>query len=61
MEQYKEKLYKLLNEELSDLSIGYPYNLKRISLMQEICHLIMYYKYVDISDSDIMKIVNFYG
>lgn len=60
VEDLNGKLFRLLKDELDNLSIGYPYNLKRISLMKEICHLLTYYKYVDMNDSDIMKIVRFY-
>ena len=60
MEELKGKLFRLLKDELDDLSIGHTYNLNRIALMKEICHLLTYYKYVDMSDSDIMKIVRFY-
>ena len=60
MEELKGKLFRLLKDELDDLSIGHTYNLNRIAKMKEICHLLTYYKYVDMSDSDIMKIVRFY-
>ena len=60
MEELKGKLFRLLKDELDDLSIGHTYNLNRITIMKEICHLLTYYKYVDMSDSDIMKIVRFY-
>jgi len=60
VEELKGKLFRLLKDELDDLSIGHTYNLNRIATMKEICHLLTYYKYVDMSDSDIMKIVRFY-
>ncbi len=60
MENLKETLFKLLNDELNDLALGHPYNMNRLSMMREICHLLTYYQYVDMSDDDILKIVNFY-
>lgn len=60
MEKISTKLYKLLREELYDLSIGKEFNKARIELIRELCHLLVYYKYVKMSDSDLMKIVKFY-
>jgi len=60
VEELKGLLFRLLKDEIDDLSIGHTYNLVRIKKMKEICHLLTYYKYVDMSDSDIMKIVRFY-
>lgn len=60
MEELNSTLFRLLKDELDDLSIGYPFNYDRISTMKDICHLLTYYKYVDLSDDDIVKLVRFY-
>ena len=59
MEQLKAKLFRLLKDEIDDLSIGHTYNLNRLRQMKEICHLITYYKYVDLDETDIIKIIRF--
>lgn len=60
MEELNGELFRLLKDELDSLSIGHLFNKERIRLMKEICHLLAYYKYVDISNSDIIKIIKFY-
>ena len=60
MEELNAKLFRLLKDEIYDLNIGHLYNKDRIKLMKEICHLLAYYKYVDIDNSDIIKIIKFY-
>lgn len=60
MEELNAKLFRLLKDEIYDLNIGHLYNKGRIKLMKEICHLLAYYKYVDIDNSDIIKIIKFY-
>lgn len=60
MELLEKKLYKLLKEEMADLSMGHTYNIHRIALMKEICHILTYYKYVDMNDTDFMKLVRFF-
>lgn len=60
MEDLKATLFRLLKDELDSLAIGHTYNYDRIATMREICHLLVYYKYVDMSDDDILKIVRFY-
>lgn len=60
MESLNEMLYKLLNEEIDSLSLGHLFNSKRIQKMREICHILTYYKYVDVSDNDIIKLIRFY-
>ena len=60
MEEHKEKLYRLLIDELESLNLGHTYNIPRIKLMREICHILVYYTYVDLDNYDIMKIVNYY-
>ena len=60
MENLKATLSRLLKDELDSLYIGHSYNRDRIATMREICHLLTYYQYVDMSDSDILKIVHFY-
>jgi hypothetical protein len=60
VENLKETLFKLLNDEIDNLHLGHYFNKDRLQMMREICHLLTYYKYVDMSDSDILKIVKFY-
>ena len=60
MENLYNRLYKLLNDELTDLSMGHAFNKARLRQMRELCHIIMYLKYVDINSTDIMQIFQFY-
>ena len=60
MEELKETLTKLLLQEISNLELGHPYNKTRISMMKEICHILTYYTYVDMSDDDMLRIVKLY-
>ncbi len=60
MEELKAKLFRLLKDELDDLYIGHTYNKYRIDVMRQICHILAYYKYVDVRDSDIVKLIKFY-
>lgn len=60
MEDLNATLFRLLKDELDSLAIGHTYNKERLSMMKEICHLLTYYKYVELSDDDILKIVRFY-
>lgn len=60
MEELNGTLFRLFKDELNSLMIGHPYNLKRIAKMKKICHLLKYYEYVDMDDSDFMKIVRIY-
>lgn len=60
METLYKKLHNLLKEEIADLSIGYTYNAKRIALMKQICHILTYIKYVDMKDTDFMKLIRFF-
>ena len=60
MENLYNLLYKLLKQEINDLSIGYPYNRARLQQMKELCHVIMYLEYVFTDSTDIMKIFQFY-
>lgn len=60
MEELNGTLFRLLKDEIDSLAIGHNYNLERLALMREICHLLTYYEYVDVSDDDIIKIVKFY-
>ena len=60
MEDLNGTLFRLLKDELDNLALGHSYDLSRLSMMKEICHLLTYYEYVDISDDDILKIVKFY-
>ena len=60
MEELKESLFKILEDELNSLELGHSYNLSRLSMMKEICHLLTYNKYVNMSDDDIIKIGKFY-
>lgn len=60
MEDLNGTLFRLLKDELDSLAIGHTYNTERLSMMREICHLLTYYRYVDMADDDILKIVKFY-
>lgn len=60
MEDLKGTLFRLLKDEIDSLAIGHTYNTERLAMMREICHILTYYKYVDVADNDIMKIVKFY-
>lgn len=60
MEELNAKLFRLLKDELESLRIGHSFNKERLQLMKEICHLLAYYKYVDMDNSDIVKIIRFY-
>ena len=60
VEELNAKLFRLLKDELESLRLGHPFNKERLQLMKEICHLLTYYKYVDMDNSDIVKIIRFY-
>ena len=60
MEDLKGTLFRLLKDELDSLAIGHSFNKERLQMMREICHLLVYYQYVDMKSSDILKIVKFY-
>lgn len=60
MENLYNRLWKLLKEEISDLSIGYPYNEARLKQMRELCHVIMYLQYVEVGSTDPIQIFQFY-
>ena len=60
MEQLNETLLRLLEDELNSLSLGHPFNKGRIKAMQNICQLLTYYDYVEISNDDIIKLIRFY-
>ena len=61
MEDLKGILFRLLKDEIDSLTVGHNYDLQRISLMREICHLLTYYQYAEVNDSDIIKMMKFYG
>lgn len=60
MEKISTKLFNLLKEELYDLNTGHDFNVARIRLIRQLCHILIYNKYVKVSDIDLMKIVKFY-
>ena len=60
MEEIKAKLFRFLKDELHSLSLGHTYNKERLQLMKEICHILTNIQYVDMSNSDIIKIIRFY-
>lgn len=60
MENLYINLYKLLNEELSEQKLGHSFNKDRLRQMIELCHIIMYLKYVDVGSTDVMQIFQFY-
>lgn len=51
VEKYKAELFKLLKEELGNLSIGHQFDLKRISKIKSLCHTIFYLKLSDSEDT----------
>lgn len=59
MEDLKETLYKLFMEELSDLQFGHSFNTSRLRTMRDICHILKYNEYVEMSADDIVKLVRF--
>ena len=64
MEELRAKLFRLLKDEIDDLSIGRTYNVKRLHEINDLCHLIVFlsssYEFVDINDKDIIKIINLF-
>lgn len=60
MEALNGKLFRLLKDELDSLRMGHSYNRGRLELMREICHLLTYYQYVNMDNSDIIKMIRFY-
>ena len=60
MEQLNAQLFRLLKDELHSLSMGHTYDLRRLRKMREICHILTYYRYVVMSNSDIVKLINKY-
>lgn len=60
MEDLNDILYKLLKDELSDLKLGHPFNEDRLRTMMDICEILTYFEYVDLSDDDIIKLIKFY-
>jgi len=60
VENLYKRLYNLLKQEIADLNIGYPYNEARLRQMRELCHVIMYLKYVEVGSTDPMQIFQFY-
>ena len=60
MEDLNDTLYKLLKDELNDLKLGHPFNMDRLRTMVDICEILTYLKYVELSDDDIVKLIRFY-
>ena len=60
MEDLKATLFRLLKDELDSLALGHTFNNDRISMMREICQLLVYYKYADTNNPDVLKIIKFY-
>lgn len=60
MEDLNGTLFRLLKDELDALRLGHPFNKDRLRKMKEICHLLTYYQYVDVSNDDIIKLVRMY-
>ncbi len=58
MEQLSEQLYKLFVEELSDLNRGLTPNRKRINKMKVICQVLVFLRYVDLPNRDLLQIIN---
>jgi len=54
------RLWKLLKEELTDLSVGHSFNETRLKQMRELCHVIMYLRYVEVGSTDPIQIFQFY-
>lgn len=53
-------LYENFIDELNDLSMGHPYNLKRLSYMRSIVTLIIYLRYAVLSDKEALKLLESY-
>lgn len=60
MTELNEILYRLFIEEMHNLELGHGYDRKRLNTMKEICHLLTYYTYVDMDDTDVLKLIRFY-
>ncbi len=60
MEDLNETLYRLLWDELNDLKLGHPFNMDRLKTMLNICEILTYLEYVELSDDDIIKLIRFY-
>ncbi len=60
MERLNNLLYKLLKDELNDLKLGHPFNKDRLRRMVDICEVLAYLEYTDLSDDDIVKLIGFY-
>lgn len=60
MEDLNKTLYRLLWDELNDLKLGHPFNKDRLRRMVDICEVLAYLEYTDLSDDDIVKLIGFY-
>lgn len=60
MEDLKNKLIDLLNEELYSLSIGHLFNEDRIAEMKDICRILVFLEYTDIEPNILENIINIY-
>lgn len=60
MENLYIRLKELLEEEVSELNLGHPFNRVRLQQMRELCQIIMYLKYIDMGSADALQILQFY-
>lgn len=59
MKTYLDRLYKLYQEEVLDLNIGYNFNLNRISEMFDLIYMIDFLSNECVSDEDKEYIMKF--
>lgn len=59
MKTYLDRLYKLYQEEVLDLNIGYNFNLNRISEMFDLIYMIDFLSNECVSDKDKEYIMKF--
>lgn len=61
MEEIKIKLRGLFEEELYNLSIGNAINKERVEEMRDLCKLLMFFNYIVLPESDMMKLFRLYN
>ncbi len=61
VEEIKIKLRELFEEELYNLSIGNSINKERAKEMRDLCKLLMFFNYIVLPESDMMKLFRLYN
>lgn len=61
MEILYKLLYRLYIQELLDANIGYPFNIDRLNLMNELVNAMYYIKHGNPTNDEIIKIIQYYG